>query len=75
MVTDRDNRFLLKYISRDEVDILGNGSGGLPETRSAFEKYDEKSPLYGMVLYRRKKVLIKYIPDGTSRLLQGKPAL
>jgi hypothetical protein len=24
------------------------------------------------MLYRRRKVLVKYVPDGTSRLLQGR---
>lgn len=38
--------------------------------RSAITKYEEKSPLYGLVQFRRKKVILKYVPDGTSRLLQ-----
>ena len=33
--------------------------------------YNEQSPLYGFVQYRRRKVLLKYVPEGTSRLLQG----
>jgi len=37
--------------------------------------YQEQSPLYGMILFRRKKVLIKYIPQGTSRLLQARTAV
>lgn len=43
----------------------------MPEVRSVIEKYEEKSPLYGLVQYRRKKVILKYVPEGTSRLLQG----
>lgn len=43
--------------------------------RGVIEKYEEKSPLYGLVQYRRKKVVLKYVPDGTSRLLQGNEAL
>ena len=39
--------------------------------KDAVGQYEDKSPLYGLVLYRRKKVLLKYLPDGTSRLLQG----
>ena len=69
---DSASRLLLKYTSRDEVDLLESGSGGLPETRRAIEGYEEKSPLYGLVVHRRKKVLLKYVPEGTSRLLQGK---
>ena len=64
-------RFLLKYISRDSVDLLGRGKGGVHEARVEISKYQETSPLYGLIVYRRRKVLIKYIPNGTSRLLQG----
>ena len=64
-------RFLLKYVNRDTVEILSRGTGGVPEVREVIEKYEEKSPLYGLVQYRRKRVVLKYVPDGTSRLLQG----
>ena len=64
-------RFLLRYINRDTVEVLGRGTGGVPEVRGVIEKYEEKSPLYGLVQYRRKKVVLKYVPGGTSRLLQG----
>lgn len=43
----------------------------MSEARLAIDKYEEKSPLYGLVQYRRRKVILKYVPDGTSRLLQG----
>lgn len=36
------------------------------------KQYGEQSPLYGFINYRRRKVVLKYIPEGTSRLLQGK---
>ena len=62
---------LVKYISRDEIALLGYGQAGLSEARSAIIQYEELSPLYGLVVYRRRKVLVKYVPDGTSRLLQG----
>ena len=64
-------RFLLKYVSRDEVSVLGKGTGGISEVRSAVESYEEKSPLYGFLQYRRRKVILKYVPEGMSRLLQG----
>ncbi|OCK78807.1 hypothetical protein K432DRAFT_406146 [Lepidopterella palustris CBS 459.81] len=64
--------FLLKYVSRDAIEILTRGTGGLVEARGAVAQYSEKSPLYGFLLYRRRKVLIKYIPEGTSRLLQAR---
>ena len=41
------------------------------EVRIAIEAYEEKSPIYGLVQYRRRKVVLKYVPEGTSRLLQG----
>ena len=65
------HRFLLKYATRDEVDIFKQGSGSVVEVKLAVAQYNEKSPLYGLVLYRRRKVLLKYLPDGTSRLLRG----
>lgn len=64
-------RFLLKYISREEVGLLENGSGGLAELEEVVNRYEEQSPLYGFIQYRRRKVILKYIPEGTSRLLQG----
>lgn len=67
-------RFLLKYASRDSVEVLARGTGGAADARGAVAQYDEKSPLYGFLLYRRRKVLIKYTPEGTSRLLQGRLA-
>ncbi|KAL1646113.1 hypothetical protein SLS58_003533 [Diplodia intermedia] len=64
--------FLLKYASRDAVEIFNFGAGGLSEARAALLEYDEKSPLYGFLLFRRRKVLLKYVPEGTSRLLQAR---
>ncbi|KAK4106306.1 hypothetical protein N658DRAFT_15045 [Parathielavia hyrcaniae] len=62
--------FLLKYASRDEVELLGRGSGGIVEIRDSIAQYDEKSPLYGFLRYRRRSVLIKYLPEDCSRLIQ-----
>ena len=64
-------RFLLKYVSRDTVELLGSGNTGVAEARTVVAQYEDKSPLYGLIVFRRKRVLIKYIPEGTSRLLQG----
>ena len=64
-------RFLIKYTARDEVDLLGKGAGGLVEVNESVKAYREPSPLYGFINYRRRKVLLKYVPEGTSRLLQG----
>ena len=65
------NRFLLKYASRDEVELLGRGNGGVSEMRNAISEYEETSPLFGFLRYRRRNVLIKYLPDDCSRLIQG----
>ena len=56
------------------MELLGRGKSGVHEARYEIAKYEEKSPLYGLIIYRRRKVLIKYIPEGTSRVLQGKAA-
>ena len=64
-------RFLLNYLTRDEVGLLKAGNGSFVEVRDAIIEYPETSPLYGLIQYRRKKVLLKYLPEGTSRLLQG----
>ena len=64
-------RFLLNYISRDEVSLLEKGNGGLAELQEVVNRYEQQSPLYGFIQYRRRKVILKYIPEGTSRLLQG----
>lgn len=58
-------------MSRDTVEVLAQGKAGVTEARASMLQYDELSPVYGMMMYRRRKVLIKYIPEGTSRLLQG----
>ncbi|RDW88682.1 hypothetical protein BP6252_00714 [Coleophoma cylindrospora] len=64
--------FLLKYTSRDEVDLLGRGNGGIVEVRNAIASYAEPSPLFGFLRYRRRNVLINYVPEDCSRLLQAR---
>ncbi|BAE62938.1 unnamed protein product [Aspergillus oryzae RIB40] len=63
--------FLLQYVSRDEVALLDRGTGGVPDVRNAIDGYEEKSPLYGFLQYRRRKVVLSYLPEGISRLVQG----
>ncbi|KAJ3566889.1 hypothetical protein NPX13_g6969 [Xylaria arbuscula] len=67
--------FLLKYASRDEVDILGTGNGGISDIRNAISQYQEPSPLYGFLRYRRRSVIVKYIPESCSRLVQARAAV
>ncbi|KIM96352.1 hypothetical protein OIDMADRAFT_105934 [Oidiodendron maius Zn] len=65
--------FLLKYTSRDEVGLLGRGTGGIVEIRNAISQYEEPQPLYGFLRYRRRSVIIKFIPDDCSRLIKDVP--
>jgi hypothetical protein len=65
------SRFLLHYTARDEVALLDRGTGGVPEVRNAIDNYDETSPLYGFLHYRRRKVILRYMPEGLSRLILG----
>ncbi|KFH43958.1 hypothetical protein ACRE_052730 [Hapsidospora chrysogenum ATCC 11550] len=67
--------FLLKYASRDEVEVLGTGNGGIIEMRKTIAEYDETNPLYGFLKYRRRNVLIKYLPEDCSRLIQARVAV
>ncbi|KAF7161504.1 hypothetical protein CNMCM5623_007075 [Aspergillus felis] len=67
--------FLLRYVSRDEVTLLDRGTGGVPDVRSAIDSYEEISPLYGFLQYRRRKVVLSYLPEGLSRLIQGTSTL
>ena len=55
------------------MDLLEKGNGGLAELEEVVNRFGEQSPLYGFIHYRRRKVILKYIPEGTSRLLQGEP--
>jgi len=65
------SRFLLKYASRDEIELLGRGNGGIVEIRNAIAQHDKATPLFGFLRYRRRNVILKYLPDDCSRLIQG----
>lgn len=64
-------RFLLKYASRDEVELLGRGNGGIVEIRNAIAVFEPVEPLFGFLRYRRRNVIIKHLPEACSRLVQG----
>ncbi|OIW33552.1 hypothetical protein CONLIGDRAFT_569808 [Coniochaeta ligniaria NRRL 30616] len=64
--------FLLKYVSRDELELSGRGNGGIVEIRNAIAQHEDDSPLYGFLRYRRRNVLIKYLPEDCSRLVQAR---
>ncbi|GLA07234.1 hypothetical protein AnigIFM60653_008189 [Aspergillus niger] len=71
-LTEAGGWFLLRYVSRDEVALLDRGTGGVPDVRNAIDGYEEKSPLYGFLQYRRRKVVLSYLPEGMSRLVQAR---
>jgi hypothetical protein len=72
-------RFLLYYTSRDTVDVLAQGTKGLADMRDVAENYyngtrtpeGQTGPLYGMIDFRRRKILVKLVLEGTSRLVKG----
>ncbi|KAL5362717.1 hypothetical protein BJX96DRAFT_106668 [Aspergillus floccosus] len=72
VLTEAGGWFLLRYVSRDEVALLDRGTGGVPDVRNAIDAYEETSPLYGFLQYRRRKVVLSYMPDGLSRLIQAR---
>lgn len=41
------------------------------ELRNTIAQYEEPSPLFGFLRYRRRNVIIKYVPEDCSRLVQG----
>ncbi|KAK1827938.1 hypothetical protein QBC39DRAFT_163954 [Podospora conica] len=71
-VAEAGGWFLLKYASRDELELLGRGTGGIAEVRNAVAQYEDTSPLYGFLRYRRRNVIIKYLPEDCSRLIQAR---
>ncbi|KAK7937829.1 Gpi-anchored cell surface glycoprotein [Apiospora aurea] len=40
--------------------------------RKSIAQYEEASPLYGFLKYRRRNVIVKYQPEGCSRLVQAR---
>ncbi|EFR04599.1 ankyrin repeat protein [Nannizzia gypsea CBS 118893] len=54
------------------VALLHKGTGGVVEIRSTISAYEEKSPLYGFLQYRRRKIILRYVPEGISRLIQAR---
>ncbi|KAI9051495.1 hypothetical protein LZ554_004541 [Drepanopeziza brunnea f. sp. 'monogermtubi'] len=66
--------FLLRYASRDDVELAGCGNGGIVEIRNAIANFEveEPAPLYGFLRYRRRNVVISYVPEECSRLVQAR---
>ena len=61
----------MQYASRDEVELLAKGANGAQEMREHIAQAADDSPLYGFLRYRRRNILLKYLPEGTSRVLKG----
>lgn len=57
--------------------MLAQGAKGLTEMKAAADacyamsEPGKHSPMYGMIDFRRRKVLLKLVVEGTSRLIQG----
>ncbi|TLD29612.1 gpi-anchored cell surface glycoprotein [Venturia nashicola] len=74
VLQERGSWFLLHYTSRDCVEVLAQGVKGLAEMRDTVENYyngtrttaSPTGPLYGMIDFRRRKILIKLVLEGTS---------
>lgn len=69
-------RFLLYYTARDVVDVLSQGVKGIAEMRQAAEAHCNNdgpppTPLFGMIHFRRRKLLVKLVLEGASRLIKG----
>lgn len=47
----------------------------MSDIRDAVEQYDEKKPLFGYLNFRSRKVVLKIVPEGTSRLFLGEIVL
>ncbi|KAL4948786.1 hypothetical protein BDW69DRAFT_87047 [Aspergillus filifer] len=71
-LTEAGGWFLLRYVSRDEIALHERGTGGVPDVRNAIESYEESSPLYGFLQYRRRKVVLSYLPEDLSRLVRAR---
>lgn len=51
--------------------LLSKGNGGIVEVRNAIAAYEDPSPLFGFLRYRRRNVILKYVPEDCSRLVKG----
>ncbi|POS88106.1 hypothetical protein EPUL_000525 [Erysiphe pulchra] len=71
-VSEPDGWFLLKYASRDKIELFARGSCGTTELQDAIAKHKDSTPLFGFMRFQRKSVLIRYVPDECSRLVQAR---
>ncbi|KAF3167364.1 hypothetical protein TWF788_011394 [Orbilia oligospora] len=64
--------FLLKYETRDDIVLLGKGASAVKDMRELISSEPDDSPIYGFIRYRRRNILIKLVPDNTSRVLKAR---
>ncbi|EWC48165.1 hypothetical protein DRE_02269 [Drechslerella stenobrocha 248] len=64
--------FLMKYESRDDVGLLDKGTSAVKDMRDLISQQPDDSPIYGFIRYRRRNILIKVVPDATSRVLKAR---
>ncbi|KAF3902804.1 hypothetical protein AA313_de0205354 [Arthrobotrys entomopaga] len=64
--------FLLKYETRDDIALLGKGASAVKDMRELISHEPDDSPIYGFIRYRRRNILIKLVPDNTSRVLKAR---
>lgn len=57
------------------MELLGTGNGGIVEVRNAIAAHEDPTPLFGFLRYRRKNVILKYVPEDCSRLVKGRRIL
>ena len=50
---------------------MTKGGDGAEGMRAVVMREPEDSPLYGFIRFRRRSVLVKYVPEATSRVLKG----
>jgi len=66
-----NSRLLLKYASRDEVELLGLDTNGVVGLRDAVASWEETTPLYGFMRYRSRSIVLKYLPEACGSLARG----
>ncbi|KAK6350084.1 hypothetical protein TWF696_006331 [Orbilia brochopaga] len=64
--------FLMKYETRDDIALLGKGASAVKDMRDLISKQPDDSPIYGFIRYRRRNILIKLVPENTSRVLKAR---
>ena len=52
--------------------VLNRGAGGVPDVRNAIDVLEQSEPLYGFLQYRRRKIVLNYLPDDLSRLVKAR---